>query len=565
MSFFQSPPQLGNQFDDDPVLRDYLRERVPAGSLPHFEAELRDMGELAGGELYQLGLATRGEEPELRSWDAWGHRVEHIELTRLWQRAAPIAHERGLIATAYERQHGPFSRVLQMALVHLFAPSTGVFACPLAMTDGAAKTLSVAGNTMLAERALPRLTSRDPKTAWTSGQWMTERTGGSDVAISETVAKALVSEGGAQFADSAPFGLWGTKWFTSATTSQMALTLGRPEGNPPGGSGLALFYVETRDDAGGMHGIRINRLKEKLGTRMVPTAELTLEGVRAWPVAGPKDGIKQITPMLNVTRTWNSVAAVAGMRRAVALVNDYARRRVAFGGLLRDKPLHVDTLATITAESHGAFLLAFRVVELLGLEESGEATPTDLELLRVLTPIAKLTTGKQAVAVASEALEAFGGAGYIEDTGLPELLRDAQVLPIWEGTTNVLSLDLLRAISRGGGIEPFGREIARATENAPAALAEEVQAARAAFTHGERWLAAAMNAGPPALEAGARRLALTLGRAVELALLIDQARLEIARGLGPSRAAAAARRMRLAGVDLVRDDVDAADAALLLL
>lgn len=565
MSFFQTPPQLGNQFDDDPVLQDYLRERIPADLLPQLTAELRDMGELAGGELYRLGLETRGDEPKLRSWDAWGHRVEHIEITRLWERAAPLAAERGLIATAYEKKHGPFSRVLQMALVHLFAPSTGVYACPLAMTDGATKTLTVAGNRVLAERALPRLTSRDPKTAWTSGQWMTERTGGSDVAISETVAKALESRDGVRtFGDTASFGLWGTKWFTSATTSQMALTLGRPEGNPPGGGGLALFYVETRAEDGQMLGLRINRLKEKLGTRMVPTAELSLEGLRAWPVVGTKDGIKSITPMLNVTRMWNSVAAVSGMRRAVALAHDYARRRVAFGGPLRDKPLHVDTLATITAEAHGAFLLAFRVVELLGREETGEASPVDLELLRVLTPIAKLTTGKQAVAVASEVLEAFGGAGYIEDTGLPELLRDAQVLPIWEGTTNVLSLDLLRAISRGAGLEAFGREIARATEKAPASLGEETQATRSAFTHAERWLASAMTAGPAALEAGARRLALTLGRAVELALLIEQASLELARG-GASRAAAAARRMRIAGVDLVRDDVDAADAALLLL
>ena len=562
MSFFQSPPQLGNQFDDDPVLQSYLRERIPADLWPGFESELRDMGALAGGDLYALGMATRGQEPALRSWDPWGNRVEHIELTDLWKRAAPIAHERGLIATAYERKHGQYSRILQMALVHLFAPSTGVFACPLAMTDGAAKTLSVAGNTVLAERALPRLTSRDASTAWTSGQWMTERTGGSDVAISETVAKA-VAVGNGTFSDTAPFGLWGTKWFTSATTSQMALTLGRPEGNPPGGGGLALFYVETRNDQGEMQGIRINRLKEKLGTRMVPTAELGLEGARAWPVVGTKDGIKQITPMLNVTRMWNSVAAVAGMRRAIALAHDYARRRVAFGSPLREKALHVDTLATITAESHGAFLLAFRVVELLGREETGQATPVELELLRVLTPVCKLTTGKQAVAVASETLEAFGGAGYIEDTGLPELLRDAQVLPIWEGTTNVLSLDLLRAISRGPGLEAFGREIARATEKAHASLAAETEAARVAFTHAERWLASALALGPAALETGARRLALTMGRTIELALLVEQASLELARG--PSRAAAAARRLRLAGVDLVRDDVDAEDARMLLL
>src|SRR6185312_1021901 len=146
-------------------------------------------------------------------------------------------------------KNGALSRIHQMALLYLFHSSSDVYTCPLAMTDGAAKTLSVHGNAALVERALPRLTSRDPKKAWTSGQWMTERTGSSDVGLSETVA-TITPEG---------HRLSGTKWFTSATTSQMALTLARPVGNPPGGSGLALYYVETRDDRGRLvPGITVN-------------------------------------------------------------------------------------------------------------------------------------------------------------------------------------------------------------------------------------------------------------------------------------------------------------------
>src|SRR5207253_2488334 len=148
--------------------------------------------------------------------------------------------------------------------------------------------------------------------------------------------------------------LYGTKWFTSATTSQMALTLARPEGNPAGGRGLALFFVEVRDAQGAMNGISINRLKDKLGTRKVPTAELTLDGTIALPVCGTTDGIRNISPMLNVTRTWNAVGALAGMRRGIALARDYARRRVQFGSALADKPLHTDTLAHMQAEFEGA-------------------------------------------------------------------------------------------------------------------------------------------------------------------------------------------------------------------
>src|SRR5262249_9535909 len=149
-------------------------------------------------------------------------------------------------------------------------PSSSIYTCPLAMTDGAATTLLAHGHRALIDRAVPRLTHRDPAQAWTSGQWMTERSGGSDVG--QSLTRAVPEVGGASFR------LHGTKWFTSATTSEMTLTLARPEGNPAGGKGLALFYLELRDAQGQPNGMRILRLKEKLGTRMLPTAEIELAG-----------------------------------------------------------------------------------------------------------------------------------------------------------------------------------------------------------------------------------------------------------------------------------------------
>ncbi|MGZ3477898.1 MAG: acyl-CoA dehydrogenase family protein, partial [Polyangiales bacterium] len=317
MPFFQDPPRLGNQFAADRVLRSYLARVVPEGVRREIEPTLDAMGELAGGSLYQLQLADRENEPQLIQWDAWGHRVDRIELTPLWKEAQKVAAEHGVVATAYERKHGRFSRIHQFGLVYLFGESTDVYTCPLAMTDGAARTLVVHKNKPLVDRAVTRLTSRDPKTMWTSGQWMTERTGGSDVGICETVAKKVGDD----------WRLYGTKWFTSATTSEMALTLGRPEGNADGGRGLALFYLERWAPDGSNNNIFVNRLKDKLGTRKVPTAELTLDGTLATPVAGLDGGIRNITPMLNVTRTWNAVCAVGGMRRAIALAKDYASKR----------------------------------------------------------------------------------------------------------------------------------------------------------------------------------------------------------------------------------------------
>jgi acyl-CoA dehydrogenase len=553
MAFYQTPPELGNQYLADDVLRRYLRNTLPSDVLARIEPELDEVGELAGGDLYRASLEQRRDEPRLEQWDAWGKRVDRIEVSPLWKRAARIAAEKGMVATAYERKSGAHSRVHQFALVYLIDTAWHVYSCPLAMTDGAARTLISSKNQALIERAVPRLTSRDPDHAWTSGQWMTERTGGSDVAICETVARP----------DGDAWRLSGTKWFSSATTSQMALTLGRPEGNPPGGSGLALFYVEVRRPDGSMNGIQVNRLKEKLGTRMVPTAELTLEGALAIPVVGLKDGIKNITPMLSITRTWNAIGAISGMRHGLALAKDYARRRVAFGAPLLEKPLHIDTLAAMEAEYEGAFLLTFRAVELIGKDEAGELSEAEAALLRLLTPIVKLTTAKQAVAMASEALEAFGGAGYIEDTGLPRLLRDSQVLPIWEGTTNVLSLDLLRALAKLGTLDPLAREVHDSVAGADPSLKAAAETALRAVEHAQAWLMKTMEAGPLAVEAGARRLAMTLGRALELGYLVREATRSKKHG-DDAKPAAAARRFAKHGVDLISDESLDADARILL-
>lgn len=539
---FQTPPALGNQYQDDAVLRSYLMRSLPADVLREIEPTLIEMGELSGGDLYQLQLADRLNEPTLTQWDAWGNRIDRIELTPLWRLAERIAAEHGVVATAYEQEYGRFSRVHQCALAYLFTPSTDIYSCPLAMTDGAAWTLLGSGNRALIERAVPHLTSRDPKEFWTSGQWMTELTGGSDVGTSETIAK---QETGA-------WRLYGRKWFTSAATSQIALTLARPEGNPAGGRGLALFYLEMRDDEGRLRNISIDRLKDKLGTRKVPTAELTMNGTPAQLVLGTTNGVRNITPVLNITRLWNGISAVSLMRRSIALALDYSHKRSAFGALLAEKSLHVDTLAGLQAETEGAFHLAFLVAELTGRAETNEMDEEQNLLLRLLTPLMKLTTGKQVVAVVSEALEAFGGAGYVEDTGLPMLLRDAQVLPIWEGTTNVLALDALRALGKDdSSFNALKTEVNRWLASVQdVRLAEPARIVQTAFAHAGSWLLNATKAGTPTLEAGARRFALTLGRATELALLCRHAQWSVEKE-SDTQATEAARRFAVSGIDLL--------------
>ena len=397
--FYQSSPRLGNQYEDDRVLRSWLRRSLPAHVLAEIEPGLVALGGRAAGDILASGDDAEASPPRHVPYDAWGRRVDRIETSAGWRALDRVAAEEGIVAVAYERAHGPLSRLHQFARLHLFHPSSAIYSCPLAMTDGAARTLErYGGGDPVLHAAFERLTSRDPERFWTSGQWMTERTGGSDVSGTSTIARR--AEGG-------EFRLSGTKWFTSATTAQMALTLARVEGETREGSaGLSLFFVELRDASGALRGIRVERLKEKLGTRALPTAELTLDGTPARLVAGEGQGVRKIASLLNVTRLYNAVCAVAGMRRAIALAADYATRRVAFGRPLAAHPLHVETLAAMAVEYEGGLHLTFHLGELLGREECGAASADDLLLLRLLTPVAKLYTAKQGVMVASETARA---------------------------------------------------------------------------------------------------------------------------------------------------------------
>jgi putative acyl-CoA dehydrogenase len=511
--FHQDGPRLTNQYDGDPLLVAYLRWRLPREMLTEIEPDLHRIGELAASEWLALANAAEANPPRHVPFDAWGRRIDAIETSDAWHALDRIAAQEGLVAIGYERKHGALSRIDQFARLYLYAPSSATYSCPLAMTDGAARLLELYPDEFT-RPVFEHLVSRDPKRFWTSGQWMTERTGGSDVSMTSTIACAADDR-----AD-APYRLTGVKWFTSATTSQIAITLA----SLPDSSDLSVFLVRLRDESGALRQIGVFRLKDKLGTRALPTAELSLQGTPAHLIGGAGNGVRKIASMFNVTRVYNAVAAVAGMRRAIALARDYAERRVAFGKPLRDHPLHAETLAAMELEWRAGFLLAFHVVGLLGRQECSTATPDDLALLRLLIPVAKLYTAKQAIAVASEAVESFGGAGYIEDTGIPRLLRDAQVLSIWEGTTNVLSLDVLRALEKTNGLEAFlgwGRRQLAAVDNeplAPAAL--RTRQALGAIEHLAERLG---GEGREFAEAQARALGFALARTTAAVLLLEYA------------------------------------------
>lgn len=507
MQFTQPAPVLGNQYHDDRVLRAYLARVLPPATNDAVHADLEALGQHAA-QAWNLARSRPAHQPVLTRWDAWGERVDCIESTPVWNSGAGMTTRFGLVAAGHESTHGAHGRVDQFARVYLHHVASEFYTCPLAMSDAAAVVLKSSAERALIDRTLPRLLARDPAKLWISGQWMTETGGGSDVGNTETSARTD-AEG--------RWRLYGRKWFVSAVVGDMALTLARPEGAVGGADALALFYLETRDADRRWNGIHVERLKDKLGTRELPTAEIELDGTLATPLGELAHGVRRITPMLNITRTWNAVCALATMRRCLALAIDHAARRHAFGRALIDQPLHRATLASTHAQFEAAFQLVFFVAELLGRSETGTASDDERTLLRLLTPLAKLWTGKLAVHIASETCEAFGGAGYIENTGIPQLLRDAQVYPIWEGTTNVLALDVLRALGTSG-IDPL--------VNRARALLDEAGDDRygitAALGEARRWLDASAGS-RDALQTGARALSLTLARGFAGALLARHA------------------------------------------
>lgn len=350
---------------------------------------------------------------------------------------------------------------------------------------------------------------------------MTEKGGGSDVASgTETLAIHETSD---------QYKLYGYKWFSSATDADMSLTLARitdSNGNHSSGTkGLTMFYLQTYDEkTNELNGISVIKLKNKLGTRQLPTAELLLDGTLAHKMSEEGRGVAAIADMLQITRLHNSISAAACMRRCLMMSTDYATKRRAFGKFLNEYPLHNRTLAKLEIEARAGFVLTMEVARLLGKAENNVATNEDQLILRLLNPVTKLYTAKQAVAIASESLEAVGGQGYIEDTGLPRALRDAQVLSIWEGTTNVLSLDVLRVLMKTNG-EALHCFTLVVNSKISAALTGDNELSEAAKMIKSRLekISAVITQDPRTLEAGARCFAYSLARVYAAACLIDLA------------------------------------------
>ncbi|DAZ95397.1 TPA: hypothetical protein N0F65_001055 [Lagenidium giganteum] len=421
---------------------------------PHVE-EQEPLGGLLEGILARYGAPAHVREdaarlqsklPQYRQWaedaetnvprhvqyDHWCRRTDRLVLAHGWEELKKEVAREGMVHYGYHSATADVGRLHQYTKLFIASPYMAMVTCPTAMTDGAATLCRTHG----LQEEFERLTTMDPEKLWMSGQWMTERPGGSDVGNTETIAEPDGSGG---------WKVNGFKWFSSATEADIAFLLARTKVDgqlTPGSRGLSLFLAHVKKPDGSLNGIQIHRLKNKVGTKSLPTAELLLTDVPAQLIGEPMKGVKNITPILNITRLHAAMGVASYVHRALNLAKSYAETRMAFGKLLKDHVMHAKTLSHLETTHRGSTLLIFHMVNLLGKSEMGDDEAKSV--LRLLTPMAKMFVCKVGVHDIVECMEAMGGQGYMEETGVGMLLRDGIANIIWEGATNVLALDLLR-------------------------------------------------------------------------------------------------------------------------
>lgn len=429
-----------------------LREAVTREGGAAFASHLADYGRLAGDALYRASWDAHRDRPRLRTHDRFGHRIDTIEFHPAYHEIMGAAIAQGVAGLSWAPQHwalpGEGVHVARAALSFLHHQVEPGSSCPLTMTHAAVPALrrEASLRAWADKAAMPHYDRRDvpmaDKTGLTLGMGMTEKQGGSDVRANETVATPL--PGGDAYA------LTGHKWFFSAPMCDGFLVLAQAPG------GLTCLLMPRRREDGAMNAFRVMRLKDKLGDWSNASSEVEFAGAHAWRVGEEGRGVSVILEMVMLTRLDCMLGSAAEMRMALIQALHHCRHRVAFGRCLIDQPLMRNVLADLAIESEAATAFALRVA---GAVDRAPHDSLEAGFARLATAIGKYWICKRAPAFVNEAQECLGGAGYVEESMLPRLYRQAPLNSIWEGSGNIQCLDVLRALQR----EPLAVHALRAT------------------------------------------------------------------------------------------------------
>jgi putative acyl-CoA dehydrogenase len=432
---FNQPPAL-TSYDvaDDPAMLSALRREGAAWA----ESGIRELGLLAGSARAQeQGRQANENPPVLRTHDRFGHRIDEVEFHPAWHELMTVAVRHGLHASPW-RDTRPGAHVARAAGFYVWGTTDAGHCCPISMTYAIVPALR--HSPTLAERFEPLLAAREydfglrpagTKQGLLAGMSMTEKQGGSDVRANTTRAEP---------AGDGSYLLTGHKWFTSAPMGDLFMVLAQAPG------GLSCFLLPRVRPDGTRNGMHLQRLKDKLGNRSNASAEVEYDGAMAWLVGEEGRGVRTIIEMVNMTRLDCVLGTATGMRAAVTLATHHATRRMAFGRKLADQPLMASVLADLAIESEATTMAAFRLAGATDRAARGDAQESAFRRLALATT--KYWVCKRAPAHAAEALECLGGNGYVEESGLPRLYREAPLQSIWEGSGNVAALDALRALIR---------------------------------------------------------------------------------------------------------------------
>jgi len=506
-----------NFYVADPNLEFVCSTVMEPDGLARARPLLVEMGAVAGDELDALAADADRHPPTLRPYDERGRRVDDVVFHPAYRAMERLAFERFGLAAMSHRDGvlgwpGRVPHVVKYALSYLFAQSEFGLLCPVNMTDSTARMLTRFGGEELRGRYVPRLTATTLADLWQGTQWMTEKTGGSDVGALTTVAKRGADGG---------WRLWGDKWFCSNANADVALTLARPEGAADGTRGLGLFLVPKYLPDGAKNAWTINRLKDKLGARSMATGEVTYAGAVAYVVGDVGRGFAQMMEMVNGSRLSNAMRAAGIMRRSLLEAVFHARGRAAFGGALFDKPLMRWTLLEMLLDVEAATSVVLNAAVMFDAWDAGAADAG--RLLRIVTPVAKAWITARARTVAGEAMSVRGGNGYVEEWVNARLLRDAYLGAIWEGSTSVVALDVQRAIVKDGALAPLAAFLGARLDGVRERYAKPVaDVVRAALADVERRAGAWARLPEEARELDARPVAETLYHALAVALLLEE-------------------------------------------
>jgi acyl-CoA dehydrogenase len=441
INFYTSDPGFA------PLLRSYLGEAA-FGAL---EARLHTLGQRASDELEQWALAADHHPPVLQHRTRRGEPLQHIDKHPDYVALERVAYaELGLAAMSH--QPNPPAPLVKYALTYLFVQAEFGLCCPVSMTDSLTRTLRRFGTPELVARYLPKLASQDFDTLYQGAMFMTEQAAGSDVARIATRATRTTDAQGNEV-----WRLHGDKWFCSNADADLAMVLARADDAPPGIKGLALFLLPKTLPDGTRNAYRIVRLKDKLGSRSMASGEIVLEGAQAYLIGEVGRGFHQMADMINMSRLSNGVRAAGLMRRAVTEALHVARHREAFGRKLIEMPLMQRQLLKMMLPAEQARSMFMRIATLLPRADGGDELAA--KCVRILTPLIKFRACRDARRVTGDAMEVRGGVGYIEEWSDARLVRDAHLGSIWEGTSNIVALDVARAAKREGALESLARYV----------------------------------------------------------------------------------------------------------